>query len=83
MLVADIARLGVLMEVIVQTSHGMTDTAGRRAHVSTIDPKALRTAAVTALMIATGNVVIPGDERVLVRAQPEPMAGILHTERVS
>lgn len=63
-----------VMNAIVEAAHSMTTTTGERRPMGTITPEALNTAALAALMIATGQTVISDDERIVVRA-PERVSG--------
>lgn len=69
MLVISPASLNMIMQTIVEATHGMTDTEGERARVSTIDPRALRSAALVGLHVATGEVVLVQGEKIMVRRQ--------------
>jgi len=72
--------LTALMSAIVNATHGLTDTAGDRQSIGTIDSLRLRTAALVALQIATGETIFPGDET-LVIAEPKAPSGVLRVER--
>ena len=76
MLVAKPAALRDLMQSIVNATHGLTDVVGEKQMISTIDERTLRAAALTALFIATGGVVWPGDEPLRIPA-PKPAPGVL------
>ncbi len=69
MLIISPASLSMLMQTIVEATHGMTDTEGERARISTIDPRALRMAALIGLQVATGESVLVQGERIVVRRQ--------------
>ena len=78
MLVISSAHLNMLMQTIVEATHGMTDTEGERARVSTIDPRALRSAALVGLQVATGETVLVAGEKITVRRQQS--SGVLDVE---
>lgn len=61
-----------LERAIAEASHMMTDmVTGERVRFGTLDAKALRTAAVTAMTIATGEAVWPGDQYIEIPDQPK------------
>jgi len=62
MLVISAPALLNLQSAIVTATHGLVKFDGARAQISTIDPKALRQAAIMAVQIAAGETVLPGDE---------------------
>jgi hypothetical protein len=78
-LVVPLTYLDLIMEGIAQATHGLTDINGDKRMVSTIDGRQLRTAALLALSIATGETIVAGDERIMVRRQRQ-VAGILSME---
>lgn len=53
--------LSALMTHIVEATHGLADSEGNPFIVSTLEPKALRQAAIGAIMHATGLDIWPGD----------------------
>jgi hypothetical protein len=73
LIVPTVVKMSV-MNAIVEAAHSMTTTTGDRRPMATIAPEALNTAALAALMIATGQTVISDDEKIVVRA-PQPVAG--------
>lgn len=79
MLVVSTTQLGLVIQAIVESTHGMTDTGGERRQISTLDPRQLRSAALVALTVAIGETVVPSDERIVVRRQTQ-RAGILEVE---
>ena len=79
MIVIQPAYLTALIENIIVTTHGLTDTRGNLRTIGTIDAKALRTAALTALSVATGETVVAGDERIVLDP-PRQAAGILQVD---
>jgi hypothetical protein len=78
MLVISPTMLSMLMQTIVEATHGMTDTEGERARVSTIDAGALRIAALVGLQVATGETVLVAGEKIMVRRQQS--SGVLDVE---
>ena len=54
---------GALVEVVRR----LRTTDGRDPAMGTIDPKALRTAAIVAIQIAASQTVIPDDEKITIR----------------
>lgn len=79
MLVIPVAVLSEVMQVLVQATHHLTDLAGERKQLSTIDERRLRSAALAALLVATGDSVMPGDERITVR-RPRQSMGVVNYE---
>jgi len=76
MLVVSDAAMRMITEAIVNAAHSMTDTTGTRATIGTMEPKALRTAALVGLSIATGEVVWPGSEPLRVGKPQQQRAGL-------
>lgn len=62
MLAVNEPALRLLMTHIITTVHTTRCPKTGRQQVATIDEKSLRTAAITALMIAAGDTVIPASE---------------------
>jgi len=81
MLIVSPTALRNLMTALVNATHGMTDTAGERVVMSTIDDRALRAAALAGLMMTTGKVVWPGDEQLVIR-QPKRQPGAILVEGI-
>lgn len=57
MLVVTEGQLADLIQKIVSTAHNSTDLEGNRAKLPTMEQSALRTAALAALLVATGHIV--------------------------
>ncbi len=64
MLILSAPALLNLQSALVTAAHGLVRLDGSRAQISTIDPKALRMAAIMAVQIAAGESVLPGDETI-------------------
>lgn len=79
LLVVSEVGLRGLEGAIVLAAHAVSDTAGAAVILNTIDATALRSAALAALLIATGKVVWPGDERLIIR-QPKREANVVSVE---
>lgn len=62
MLAVNEPALRLLMTHIITAVHTTRSPKTGRQSIATIDEKALRTAALTALMIASGETVIPASE---------------------
>ena len=62
MLVISASMLLQLQSAIVGATHGLTKADGTRAMINTINDKALKQAALIAVQIASGEVIWPGDE---------------------
>lgn len=62
MIVISPQSLSDLMQSIVQTAMSGVDHHGQRQVLKTMDPAALRGAALAALTLATGDVVWPADK---------------------
>lgn len=77
MIVVNPAVLNLLITNIVNAAHGCTDTAGDRVQLGTMGEQQLRTAATTALAIATGQVVYPSDLGPIKVKQARPPAGAI------
>jgi hypothetical protein len=56
-----------LMTHIVNATHGLVDTAGDQAVMSTIPEAQLRMSALVAIQIATGQSVWPADRKITIR----------------
>lgn len=67
-----------LMTRIVDTTHGLVDTAGEPVVIGTIAEPQLRMSALLAVQIATGQAVWPGDKKIQIR-RPK-MAHTIFTE---
>jgi hypothetical protein len=65
--------LSGLQSAIIAATHGMTDMKGLRAHLGTVNDRTLRQAAICAIMIASGETVLPGDETINID-MPGPQA---------
>lgn len=74
----------VLLEMqkhIAEASHMLTDmVSNERLRVGTLDQKALKTAALTALTIALGEPVWPGDEIIEIPDQPKQVGQFRFTK---
>ncbi len=68
-----------LMTHIVQSTHELCDETGEPRVMGTIEEKNLRIAAITALQIATGETIWPGDKIIRVR-RPRVRQGIFQEE---
>jgi len=73
LIVPAVVRMG-LMNSVVEATHSLQTTTGGPRPMATISPEALKSAALVALMIVTGETVISDDERIVVRA-PERHSG--------
>lgn len=80
MIVAPELTLRDLMTQIVQAAHGLTDELGTPQVMPTIDEPRLRMAAITAMQIATGEPVWPGDRKIVIR-RPDRDFGIFQHVR--
>lgn len=67
------------MTHIVNTTHGLVDTAGEPVVMSTIAEQQLRMAALCAIQIATGEAVWPGDKKITIR-KPKMVHSIFSEE---
>lgn len=76
LVVCPLASLRSVETAIAAASHGLTDTNGDKITTSTIDPQALKTAALLALQIATGHVMWPGDEPLRIK-KPRQVQGVV------
>lgn len=74
------AALTGLMTHIVNTAHGCTDSAGEPLRLGTMSESQLRTAAITALMIATGEVVYPTDLGPIKTRAPRAPVGVIEVQ---
>lgn len=64
--------LNEMIKHIAECSHMMTDMAtGERVRFGTLSEQSLRTAALTAMTIATGDPVWPGDRVIEIPDQPK------------
>ncbi len=68
-----------LMTAIVNASHGLVDETGEAVISNTIGEPQLRMAALTSIMIATGNSIWPGDRPITIR-RPKQTLGIFREE---
>ena len=80
MIVASEITLKTLMAQIVEATHRLTNEIGDAHMNSTITEPQLRMAALTAMQIATGEPVWPGDRKIVIR-QPRQSFGIFEEER--
>jgi hypothetical protein len=71
--------LKTLMTQIVTARHAMTDAAGNPISLGTVDEKTMRMAALVAMQILVGELVFPGDRKILVR-RPKRQTGIFEEE---
>lgn len=62
MLVVTDSAIRLVVEAVVNAARSCTDAAGNRAQIGTMEPKALNTAAMMAISIATGEPVWPASE---------------------
>jgi hypothetical protein len=74
-LVVSTAARSMLETAIAQATHAVTDTAGERIILSTINSQVLQTAVRTALQIATGEIIVFSDER-LIAPKPKAAQGV-------
>lgn len=51
-----------LQSAIIAATHGITGMDGARIHLGTVNDRTLRQAAMCAIMIASGDTILPGDE---------------------
>jgi hypothetical protein len=72
--------LNMLIKTIGEASHMLTDEIGAPIRFGTLGEKELRTAALTALTIATGEPIWPGDRQFVIPDQPKQV-GIFRFER--
>lgn len=79
MIVVPEMTLRLLMQHLVEATHGLGDHRGNVHRVGTIGAAELRMAALTALNIVTGEVVWPDDQKVKVPA-PSINTGIFQQE---
>lgn len=63
--------LSTLQAAIVAATHGITDAQGQRVMIGTIDDRRLATAALVAIQIALGDVVWPGDKKIVLPRRAE------------
>ena len=75
MIVVSQGQIRMLMQGIVEATHGMTDTQGERRIVSTIDSRTLESAARIALEITTGETVLIEGQKITLR-RPERRGAI-------
>jgi hypothetical protein len=69
----------VLMEQIVRAAQALVYTSGQPVALNTMDEITLRTAARTAVNIATGQIVWPASLGKLVVRRPQPVGDIFET----
>jgi hypothetical protein len=74
MLIIPTSKIHSLMEAIVNATHGTVDQDGERVNHGTIDPSALRMAALNAISHALGQTVWPADQRITM-PKPRPAPG--------
>jgi len=79
MIVVPEVTLRELMVQIVGATHGLTDTAGTPQVMSTIPEAQLRTAALIGLQIAIGQMVWPGDQKIVIQ-RPKQTVGIFEEQ---
>lgn len=72
MLVISAADMTGLVSDIATRARAITDHNGSKALFSTMDEQNLRTAALTALMIATGEIVWPADKPLNIQRNQRP-----------
>lgn len=77
LLVVSAAARSALESALADATHRLTDTAGERVNISTIDGRTLQTAVRTALAIATGEIIVFSDER-LIAPSPKAPEGVFH-----
>lgn len=80
MIVVSSMAIRELMSRIVGATHGLQNEVGEPVVTPTIGEQQLRMAAITALQIATGEPVWPGDREIVFR-KPEDRFGIFRVER--
>lgn len=81
MLVLSDAAIRMLTETIVNAARSTTDTAGGRAQLGTMNGDALRTAAIMAVSVATGQPVWPESEEIAVAAPTRKGLAVRIVER--
>jgi hypothetical protein len=69
MLIASEALLLMVQQALVEATHGITDTNGQRVVLGTIDDRRLEMAALTALQIAAGEPIWPGNRKIVIPAR--------------
>lgn len=72
--------LKLLMQQIVEASHGLCDDAGEPYTLSTLNPASLRMAAICAMQVASGVEVWPGDKTIKIRRPTRVRHGIFEEE---
>jgi hypothetical protein len=71
MLVLSQGAMTELMRAVVECCISLTDTAGKRAALSTIPADRLKLAAITAVSIAVGEAVWPADQKIVIKRQTQ------------
>ena len=66
-----------LMMNIVEATHGLSDHLGAQAIMETIPEPQLRMAAITAIQIATGKAIWPGDQVIHVKSNEPRRVGVV------
>lgn len=79
MIVVPATTLRHLMTQIVEAAHGLSDENGEPHILSTLDASQLRVAALTALVIATGQMIWPGDQTIKIK-RPRVRQGIFQED---
>jgi len=72
--------LKMLMTNIIEATHSLSNESGAKSTQGTIEEKTLRMAALTAVQIATGHPVWPGDQTIVIPDGPRQQ-GIFRYER--
>ena len=80
MIVIPDMTLKLLMQQIVEASHGLCNDAGEPHTLSTISPSNLRMAAICAMQIASGVEVWPGDKTIKIKRPGRVRHGIFEEE---
>ena len=62
--------LKMLMTNIIEATHSLSIESGAKFTQGTIEEKTLRMAALTAVQIATGQPVWPGDQTIVIKEGP-------------
>jgi len=64
MLIIPAGALRIMQEAVVKAMHSIVDQNGQPVTIGTVEDARLNTAALTAVIIAAGNVVWPGDQQI-------------------
>jgi hypothetical protein len=64
MLVISAPALLQLQSAIIAATHGLVGFDGKRIQIGTVNDKQLKGAALAAVLIATGETILPGDETI-------------------